>query len=269
MRWQRCLFPRHFLRMKIKFSRDPFGELSQTEKVPGLKARFPDRVLIMTTNKCFCRCPHCTRKWILSSSRTISTDVEILAAVRYVKAHREIRDVLLSGGDVFTLTDKEILKLVNTFNKLNQIKIIRLCTRALVVRPKRITDKLVKSLAKCKKLRVSVHINTAREAKIAGRVAAKFIDHGIPVLSQTVLLKGVNDNNKKMLALLQELSAARIVPYYVFQCDPVAGLERFAVPLKKARAIEAYCAERIGGLALPKFVSDIPKAPRKMPISMI
>ncbi len=255
--------------MKTEFSRDPFGELSEAEKVPGLKQRFPDRVLVMTTDRCFRRCPHCTRHWILGASRTVSTVEEIAAAVRYVRRHRRIRDVLLSGGDIFTLDDEKILVLVEAFASLRQIEVVRLCTRSLVDNPARITDELVNRLSRCKKLRVSVHINTAREARKAAKAAAKFIDCGIPVLSQTVLLKGVNDTPAKMLALLKTLSAERISPYYVFQCDPVAGLERFAVPIEKAKRIERYCAERIGGLALPKFVADVPGAPRKMPISML
>ena len=100
--------------------------------------------------------------------------------------------------------------------------------------------------------------------------AARLVEAGIPVSSQTVLLKGVNDTPAKMLALLRALSAARIRPYYVFQCDPVAGVsERFAVPLKRAREIEEWCAARIGGLALPRFVADVPGASRKVPIERL
>ena len=96
------------------------------------------------------------------------------------------------------------------------------------------------------------------------------VDCGIPVSSQTVLLRGVNDSPRKMLALLRALSAVRIRPYYVFQCDPVEGLvERFGVPLARAKEIEAYCAERIGGLALPRFVADLPGAKRKTPLDLL
>lgn len=251
------------------YSKDPFDELSSAEKCPGLKQRFPDRVLIMTTNRCFGYCAHCTRKWILGKSKTVDTAADLTRCVKYVQSHPQVRDVLLSGGDVLTLSDKRVMEFVNAFAALKQIEVIRICTRALVSNPKRITDRLARQLAKSGKVWANVHINTAEEAKTAALVAAKLINRGIPVSSQTVMLKGVNDTPRKMLSLLRALSSARIRPYYVFQCDPVAGLERFLVSLSRAKAIERYCAEHIGGLALPRFVADIPKARRKMPLDLI
>ena len=251
------------------FSTDPFGELTHASKCPGLKQRFPDRVLVMTTDRCFGYCAHCTRKWILGKSKVVETAAELKACVDYVKRHPKVRDVLLSGGDVLTLSDERVMRFVEAFAALRQVEVVRICTRAPVSNPKRITDRLARLLAKSGKVWANVHINTAAEAKIAGRAAVKFIDRGIPVSSQTVLLKGTNDSPQKMLALLRALSAARIRPYYVFQCDPVEGLERFRVPLAVARRIERYCAERIGGLALPRFVADLPGAKRKTPLDLL
>ena len=114
-----------------------------------------------------------------------------------------------------------------------------------------------------------MHINTAAEVATCRAAAAKLVNRGVPVSSQTVLLKGVNDTPAKMLKLLQALSAARIRPYYVFQCDPVEGLDRFRVSLDQAKRIESYCAERIGGLALPRFVADLPGAKRKTPLDLL
>ena len=252
--------------MAERLSRDPFGELTRAERCPGLKQRFPDRVLVMTTDRCFGPCPHCTRKWILGKSRVVETAAELEACVAYVRRHPKVRDVLLSGGDVLTLPDAKVMAFVNAFAALEQVEIIRICTRALVSNPKRITDRLARLLAKSGKVWANVHINTAAEAQIAAKSAAKLIGRGIPVSSQTVLLKGTNDSPKKMLDLLRALSAARIRPYYVFQCDPVAGLEKFRVPLEKAKRIERFCAEHIGGLALPRFVADLPGAKRKTPL---
>lgn len=249
-------------------SADPFDELQPKKGLPrGLKQRFPDRVLIMTTDRCFGACAHCTRKFILGKSPVVSTDEELAACVAYVKKNPKVRDVLLSGGDVLTLSDAEVLRFVDAFAALEQIEMIRICTRAPVDNPKRLTDRLARLLARSKKVWANVHINTVAEAQKAVKACNKLIDRGIPVSSQTVLLKNVNDTPEKMLALLQTLSAARIRPYYVFQCDPVEGLvERFSVPIEKARKIETYCAERIGGLALPRFVMDLPGAKRKLPI---
>ena len=253
----------------MKTSRDPFHELDRAAKCPGLKQRFPDRVLVMTTDKCFGYCAHCTRKWILGHSKVVETEAELQTCVDYVKKHPKVRDVLLSGGDVLTLSDAQVMRFVNAFAALPQVEVIRICTRAPVANPKRITDRLVRLLAKSGKVWANVHINTAAEVATCRAATAKLVSRGIPVSSQTVLLKGINDTPAKMLKLLQELSAARIRPYYVFQCDPVEGLERFRVPLNRAKRIEQYCAEHIGGLALPRFVADLPDAKRKTPLDLL
>ncbi len=252
-------------------SRDPFGELTPKRGLPpGLKQRFPDRVLVMTTDRCFGFCPHCTRTHILGKTPVVSTEADLRRCIDYVKRHPKVRDVLLSGGDVLTLPDDAVLRLVEAFAALPQVEVVRLCTRAPVSNPARVTDRLARRLARSGKVWANVHVNTAAEARAAAGAAAKLVTRGIPVSSQTVLLRGVNDTPQKMLALLRALSAARIRPYYVFQCDPVEGLvERFGVPLAKAKAIEAYCAERIGGLALPRFVADLPHSRRKMPLDLL
>ena len=253
----------------VRLSKDPFGELTHASKCPGLKQRFPDRVLVMTTDACFGHCAHCTRKWILGKSKVVETDAELSACVDYVTSHPKVRDVLLSGGDVLTLSDAQVMRFVNAFAVLPQVEVIRICTRAPVSNPKRITDRLARLLAKSGKVWANVHINTAEEVATCRAAAARLVNRGIPVSSQTVFLKGVNDTPTKMLKLLQALSAARIRPYYVFQCDPVEGLERFRVPLETAKRIERYCAERIGGLALPRFVADLPGAKRKTPLDLL
>ncbi len=254
-------------------SRDPFGELKPRRAMPPfMRQRFPDRVLVMTTDRCFDACEHCTRRFILGRTETADTPEKIAASAEWVKKHPSVRDVLLSGGDVLTLCDERVGHLVETFAGLDQIDIVRICTRALVSAPGRVTAKLAKLLSRAGRGKVwaNVHINTADEAKLAAGPAARLVDAGIPVSSQTVLLKGVNDTPRKMLALLRALSAARIRPYYVFQCDPVAGLEeRFGVPLEKAKAIESWCAERIGGLSLPRFVADLPGSRRKTPLDFL
>lgn len=252
-------------------SKDPFGELSPRRGLPpGLKQRFADRVLVMTTDRCFGLCPHCTRKFILGQAPVVSTDADLRRCVAYVTRHPKVRDVLLSGGDVLTLTDDAVMRFVDAFAALPQVEVVRICTRAPVSNPARVTDRLARRLARSGKVWANVHVNTADEARRAADAAARLVSRGVPVSSQTVLLRGVNDTPRKMLALLRALSAARIRPYYVFQCDPVEGLvERFGVPLAKAKAIEAYCAERIGGLALPRFVADLPGSRRKVPLDLL
>ena len=250
--------------------KDPFGELVPGRGLPpGLVQRFPDRVLVMTTDACFRRCAHCTRRFILGRAPVADTPEKIAACAGYVRRHRAVRDVLLSGGDVLTLSDARVAHLVGTFAAMPQVDVVRICTRAPVDRPSRITASLAEILSASRKVWVNVHINTAAEAKRAAGPAALLVDRGVPVSSQTVLLRGVNDSVRRMLALLRALSAARIRPYYVFQCDPVEGSERFGVPLEKAKRIEAACAERIGGLSLPRFVADMPGSKRKIPLDLL
>lgn len=255
---------------KKDYGIDPFGELTHASKCFGLKQRFPDRVLIMTADKCFMNCRHCTRQGLLGKAEVVESERELADCLEYVKARPEVRDVLLSGGDILTLKDEKVGRFVDAFAALEQIDIVRVCTRAPSTNPKRITKRLAALLSRSKKVWVNTQFNSADElTPEAVSAAAKLIDRGIPVSCQTVLLKGVNDDGEKMLKLLRALSKARIRPYYVFMCDPIAGIERFRVSLEKAKEIENYCAERIGGLALPKFVADLPEASRKMPINMI
>ena len=249
------------------YSADPFGELSHASKVKGLKQRFPDRVLVMTTDRCFMNCRHCTRQGLFGRTATVDGAADLARCVAYVKAHPKVRDVLLSGGDILTLPDEKVLAFVNAFAALPQVEVVRVCTRAVCTNPPRITASLAKALGRSKKVWVNTQFNCADEVTDeARRAAARLVEAGIPVSCQTVLLKGVNDSAAEMCRLFRALTAARIRPYYVFTCDPIAGIDRFRVSDERARQIERTCAESVGGLALPRFVKDVPGARRKLPI---
>ena len=250
------------------FGPDPFGEETHASGCYGLKQRFPDRVLVMTSDRCFANCRHCTRRGLLGRAQVIRTDEELSAAVRYVKAHPDVRDVLLSGGDPLTLDDEKVMRFVRAFAELEQIDVVRLCTRALCVNPGRVTPELAARLAICEKVWVNTQFNCAGELTPEANLACGLlVSAGIPVSCQTVLLKGVNDSVEKLLALFRALQRARVRPYYVFTCDPVAGISRFRVSVQCAAELERLCAERIGGLAMPRFVADLPGAKRKMPVA--
>ena len=250
-----------------RFGIDPFGELRGAAKVKGLKQRFPDRVLVMTTERCFMTCRHCTRQGLFGKTKIVESPEDLARCVDYVKAHPKVRDVLLSGGDVLTLPDSNVMAFVDAFASLDQIDIVRVCTRALCTNPSRVTPRLARLLGRSKKVWVNTQFNCADEVTAEARAAAaRLVDAGVPVSCQTVLLKGVNDSVDEMLRLFRALTAARIRPYYVFMCDPVAGIDRFRVPLARARAIERKCAESVGGLSMPRFVMDLPGAKRKVPI---
>lgn len=248
-------------------SADPFGETSEAVGTYGLKQRFADRVLVMASDSCFMNCRHCTRKGMLGSAEVVRTDEDLQSCVDYVKAHPDVRDVLISGGDPLVLPDDEVMRFVDAFSGLEQVDVVRVCTRAPCTNPGRVTDALARRLRGCGKVWVNTQFNCAGElTDEAAAACGRLVDAGIPVSCQTVLLAGVNDSVDAMLALLRALQRARVRPYYVFQCDPVAGVEHFRVPLEKAKEIAAGCAERIGGLAMPRFVADVPGAARKIPI---
>ena len=252
------------------FGPDPFDEEGEASGCFGLKQRFPDRVLVMTSNACFMNCRHCTRKGLLRHAEVVRSDEELAACVAYVQEHPLVRDVLISGGDPLVLPDAEVMRFVRAFANLPQVDVVRLCTRAPCVNPARVTRDLAALLGRSGKVWVNTQFNHPDEVTPeAAEACANLVRAGLPVSCQTVLLAGVNDSADVLLDLFRALQRARVRPYYVFQCDPVAGVSHFRVPLGRAIAIERECAARIGGLGLPRFVADIPGAPRKIPLAEV
>ena len=251
-----------------EYEADPFGEEEEASGCYGLKQRFPDRVLVMASDSCFMNCRHCTRKGLLRRAEVVRTDEELQTCLSYVQDHPQVRDVLISGGDPLVLPDEEVMRFVRAFAGLGQVDLVRLCTRAPCVNPARVTSELAALLGQSGKVWVNTQFNCAEElTPEAVEACTHLVQAGIPVSCQTVLLAGVNDSAEQMLALFRALQRARVRPYYVFQCDPIAGISHFRVPLAKAQEIERVCAERIGGLGLPRFVLDLPGAARKTPLS--
>ena len=247
------------------FGADPFDEEGESSGCFGLKQRFPDRILVMTSNACFMNCRFCTRKGLLRHAEVVRSDEELSACVAYVQEHPLVRDVLLSGGDPLVLPDGEVMRFVRAFADLPQVDVVRLCTRAPCVNPGRVTRDLAALLGCCGKVWVNTQFNHPDEVTPeAGEACANLVRAGLPVSCQTVLLAGVNDSADILLELFRALQRVRVRPYYVFQCDPVAGVAHFRVPLERAREIERACAARIGGLGLPRFVADVPGASHKI-----
>ncbi len=258
--------PREF--EEDEYGPDPFGEEDEAAGCHGLKQRFPDRVLVMASDSCFMNCRHCTRKGLLRQTEVVRTDEELQSCLSYVQDHPQVRDVLISGGDPLVLPDEEVMRFVRAFAALSQVEVVRLCTRAPCVNPARVTRDLANMLGRSGKVWVNTQFNCAAEVTPeAVEACGNLVRAGIPVSCQTVLLAGVNDSTEAMLDLFRALQRARVRPYYVFVCDPIAGISHFRVPLARAQEIERECAARIGGLGLPRFVADLPGSIRKTPIS--
>ncbi len=242
------------------FSPDPFNERTSAAIAPGIKQRFPDRLLAMVNTTCSTYCRHCTRKGLLDDARP-ATLSDLIAAV---KARPAVREVLLSGGDPMLKSDDEICAWVDALAALPQLDAIRLCTRTPVVLPMRWTEALVARLATCKRLWVQTQFNHPRELTPEAIAACdRLVEHGILLSNQSVLLRGINDDPETMVALCAGLQRHRIRPYYIFICDPIAGISHFRTTEATARALRETLLQRLGGLACPRVVADRPTARHK------
>ncbi len=242
------------------YSEDPFGERGTAAIAPGIKQRFPDRLLAMVNVTCSTYCRHCTRRGLLDGARAARLE----DLVEAVKARPQVREVLLSGGDPMLLDDDTIVKWVETLEVLPQLDAIRLCTRTPVVLPMRWTEELVKRLARCKRLWVQTQFNHPRELTPESIAACdRLVEHGILVSNQSVLLRGINDDPEVMTQLCAKLQRHRVRPYYIFLCDPISGINHFRTDATTARNLREHLLKHLGGLACPRVVADLPTALHK------
>ncbi|MDI6757567.1 MAG: KamA family radical SAM protein, partial [Endomicrobiia bacterium] len=246
---------------------DPCGEEHDTV-APGLVHRYPDRVLFLVTDACAMYCRHCTRRRIVGSSEAALTDENLEAAAAYIGAHKEIRDVLISGGDPLLLPDERLDEILTKLRAIPHVEIIRIGTRAPVTIPQRITANLCDTLKKHHPIFMSLHFNHPKEITPDVRAACSMLaDAGIPLGSQTVLLKGINDKPAAMSELMQKLLAIRVRPYYIYQCDLAPGTDHFRTPLGSGIRIIEAMRGHTSGYAVPTFVIDAPGGGGKIPIA--
>jgi len=245
---------------------DPLHEDADSP-CPGLVHRYPDRVLLLVSNRCAMYCRHCTRKRrVGDKDKTLSRKV-LSRAIEYIKKNKQIRDVLLSGGDPFLLKDEYIDWLLSELRKIKHVEIIRIGTRIPAVLPFRITDNLINILKKYKPLWIATHFNHPRElSKSAENALNKLSDSGIPVLNQTVLLAGVNDCPRIMKKLVHRLVENRVRPYYIYQCDSSEGLMHFRTPIGKGIEILESLIGHTTGFSVPTYVIDAPGGGGKIPV---
>jgi lysine 2,3-aminomutase len=248
-------------------SADPLGE-SQHMPVPGIIRRYPDRVVLLTTIDCAAHCRHCTRKWAQMSSCTLDIQAILPAAVEYLHAHPEIREVLVSGGDPLTLLDDTLEYILASLRAIPSIDIIRIGTRTPVTLPMRITPALTEILKRYHPVWINTHFNHPVEITPAAAAACELLaDAGCPVGNQTVLLKGVNDSEACIENLCRMLIRHRVRPYYLFQCDLVPGVEHFRTPLQTGIRIIDHLRKHVSGIAIPTFVVDTPGFGGKIPVT--
>ncbi len=239
---------------------DPLGEDHDTV-APGLVHRYPDRVLFLTTGFCSTYCRYCTRSRMVGNpggEYQFSTS-QWEKALAYLEKHTEVRDVLLSGGDPLSIGDEKLDWLLTRLRKMKHIEFIRIGSKIPAVLPQRITRDLVKMLRKHHPLWMSVHFTHPAEITSEAReAAARLADAGIPLGSQTVLLKDVNDDVHVMKRLMHGLLTMRIKPYYLYQCDPIKGSGHFRTPVHKGIEIIQSLRGHTTGYACPMFVVDAP-----------
>lgn len=188
-------------------------------------------------------------------------------ALEYIKANHQVRDVLISGGDPFTLSDERLEFIISSLRAIPHVEIIRIGTRTPVVLPMRITDRLVQILRKYHPVWINTHFNHPNEITPEARAAlAKLADAGIPLGNQSVLLKGINDCHLVMKKLLHELVKCRVRPYYLYQCDLSTGIEHFRTPVSTGLEIIEMLRGHTSGFAVPTFVVDAPGGGGKIPL---
>jgi lysine 2,3-aminomutase len=239
---------------------DPLGEDHDTV-VPGLVHRYPDRVLFLTTGFCSTYCRYCTRSRMVGNPGgeyqfSVSQWEKALA---YLEAHTEVRDVLLSGGDPLSIGDDKLDWLLTRLRRMKHIEFVRIGTKIPAVLPMRITRDMVKMLRKHHPLWMSIHFTHPTEITPETREAtARLADAGIPLGSQTVLLKDINDDTQVMKSLMHGLLTMRVKPYYLYQCDPIKGSGHFRTPVHKGIEIIQSLRGHTTGYACPMFVVDAP-----------
>ncbi|HRZ86521.1 MAG TPA: lysine 2,3-aminomutase [bacterium] len=245
---------------------DPCGEDAHSP-VPGLVHRYPDRVLLMVTDTCATYCRYCTRGRLVGKKEDILSEKGLEDAYKYIAANKKIRDVLISGGDPLMLSDEKIESILKNITAIPHVEMVRMGTRAPVTLPMRITDELVQMLRKYHPLWLSIHFTHPKEITDDVRKACtKLADAGIPLGSQTVLLKGINDSTYIMKKLLHELIKIRVRPYYVYQCDLAVGTEHFRTPVSAGISIAEKLRGHTTGYAVPTFVVDAPGGGGKIPV---
>jgi lysine 2,3-aminomutase len=236
--------------------------------VQGLTHRYPDRVLLLITDQCSMYCRHCTRRRIAGETDRPRTQHEIDEAIAYIRDTPAVRDVLLSGGDAFTMSTDRLEYIIAKLTEIPHVEMVRYGTATPVVLPQRITDELVNMLKKYQPVWVNVHFNHPKELTDRSRQAlARMADAGIAIGNQSVLMKGLNDCPYIIKELGQRLVQNRVRPYRLYQCDLSQGIGHFRTSIRKGIEIMEHLYGHTTGFAVPDFIVDLPGGGGKTPVN--
>ncbi|BBO90388.1 KamA family radical SAM protein [Desulfosarcina ovata] len=245
-------------------SADPLCE-EACSPVPGLIHRYPDRVVLLASEQCAMFCRFCMRKRRVG---TMAAKDRRAAAIDYIRRTPAVHEVVLSGGDPLMLADTDLARLLEQLRAIGHVRLLRIHSRMPCTLPQRVTDDLVRLLRDVQPLYFNIHFNHPLEITDRSRDAcARLADAGIPLGSQTVLLKGVNDDAAVMHQLMETLLTLRVRPYYLHQLDRVCGTAHFRVPLEKGLAIIQHLRGRISGMGVPHYMIDLPGGGGKVPLT--
>ena len=245
---------------------DPIGD-DALSPIKGVVHRYPDRALLKPLLVCPVYCRFCFRREHVGPDGGLLTGAELDAAYAWIAARPAIREVILTGGDPLMLSPRRLGAIVAALSAIPHVEILRVHTRVPLVDPALVTPALADALATDRAMFVVLHANSAREFTPDGRAALRrVLAAGIPLLGQSVLLRGVNDTPARLEALLRAMLAARVKPYYLHQLDAAPGTARFHVPIAEGRALLAALRGRVTGLAWPTYVLDIPGGHGKVPL---
>ncbi len=246
---------------------DPLGEVNH-EVAPNLVRRYPDRVLLLVTDQCAVYCRFCTRSRMVGDGGGPVSLAKLEPAFTWIAAHPEIRDVIVSGGDPLAMSTDRIDRVLGRIRAIASVETIRLATRVPVTLPMRVTPELVRALRKHHPVWVMTHFNHPKElTKESVAACSRLADGGFPVMNQTVLLAGINDNAEVLESLFRGLIRARVRPYYLLQTDPVRGTAHLRTPLSKGVELLEQLQGRLTGIAMPKLICDTPGGKGKVPLS--
>ncbi|THB68666.1 MAG: KamA family radical SAM protein [Spirochaetaceae bacterium] len=247
---------------------DPLAE-DHDSPVPGLVHRYPDRVLLLASSVCPVLCRYCTRSRLMlcDSPGNKNASGKIDQAIQYIAERPQIRDVIISGGDPLIIGNDRLEAILSSLRRIPHVEMIRIGTKVPAVLPMRVDAELCRMLKKYHPLYMSLHFSHPDEITPETKMACeRLADAGIPLGSQTVLLRGVNDDEETMKALFHKLLMIRVKPYYLYQCDPVPGSEHFRTPVMRGLEIIDSLRGHTSGYAVPQYVIDAPRGGGKIPL---